>query len=255
MTTYFHIRLSDQLFIKNEQATCHEFNPAVIEFAKNQLCKYIIALENADAEEKRTHIHIHGESNICRNSQSLRREWDKAKLPKGRGSYSLKSHDNSVKPPDEKGYIYVCKGKDSYSKTPPCIISKYGFTDEQINEMHEEYWANNKIYQAQQSQLNQPEAIKVDLSELPIVKKKQKTITWTQALIEEIGMTYPDKTWNRYLESDKIQICDLILDRMGSGGKALDEMLFKRHFNAVFNGIRKTNKDKTAFRQRFYDCV
>lgn len=253
--TYFHIRLSAQLFVKDQTASHQVFNPAVLEFCKNHLCKYIIALENADSEDKRTHIHIHGESVCFKNSQSLRRAWESAKLPTGRGNYSLKSHDNTVKPPDERGYIYVCKGKDSFVKEPPCIMAKSGFSDEEINELHEKYWADNRIYQDQLRKANQPETIKVDLSLLPEVKKKPKQITWTQALIEEINATYPDKTWNVYLDVDKREICDLILDRMGAGGKALDEIIFKRIFYAVYNGIRKTNQNKTAFRQRFYDCV
>lgn len=253
--TYFHIRLSTNLFVKVETASHHEFNPLVIEFCKKHLCKYIIALENADLEDKRTHIHIHGESVCHKNSQSLRRAWDSFGLPTGRGNYSLKSHDNTVKKPDEKGYVYVCKGKDSFVKDPPCIMSKLGFSDDDIKELHEKYWSENKIYQDQLRKANQPEPIRCDLTLNPEVPKKKKTITWTQKLIEEINLNYPDKLWNVSLETDKVEICNLILDRMGVGGKALDEIIFKRIFFAVYNGLRKTKQDKTNFRQRFYDCV
>ena len=261
--TYFHIRLSTDLFVKVPTASHSEFNPAILQFAENHLYKYIIALENADKEDNRTHIHIHGECGTGLNSQSMRRRWIEAHMPQGRGNYSIRCYDNAPykensqekKIPDARGYVYVCKGKDSYEKTIPCIMGKKGFTDEDINELHEQYWAENKIYQEQIRQSQQPEPIKCDLSQNPEVQRKKKTITWTQALIEEINAVYPDRTWNVYLDVDKKEICDLILDRMGRGGKALDEMIFKRIFYAVYNGIRKTNQNKTAFRQKFYDCV
>lgn len=257
--TYFHIRVSTDLFIDNHIAEgmtsaggLHTvFNPKFDAFAINHFSKYIMVLENADADEKRTHIHIHGESAIHGNSQSMRRAWLKDNLPTGRGSYSCKSHDNTCKIPDIKGYVYVCKGPESFVKTPPKIMGMLGFTEDDILQLHEEYWKNNSVYQKSL----QPEPIKVDLSEVPTVKKKPKQITWTQKLIQEINDCYPDKVWNINLETDTRTLCDLILDNMGQGGKALDKIVFRRIFNAVYNGVRKTNQAKTDFRQRFYDCI
>lgn len=259
MTTYFHIRVSTDLFVDSHIATgsthaggmSTTFNPKFKEFCIAHFNKYIMALENADADEKRTHIHIHGESVLHGNSQSMRRAWLKANLPTGRGSYTLKSHDNTVKPPDYNGYIYVCKGPETFVKTPPEIMGKEGFTDDDIIELHEEYWRNNKIYQKSL----QPESIKVDLSELPVVKKRKKTITWTQQMIYDIDACYPDKTWSNCLKADKEKLCDLILDNMAQGGKALDKTVFRRIYNAVYNGVRKTNQDRAVFRQGFYDCI
>lgn len=264
--TYFHIRVSTCLFIDGNIAHKLEnpdgekphaggmytsFNPKFKQFCNNHFNKYIMVLENADADEKRTHIHIHGESAIHGNSQSIRRAWVKDGLPTGRGAYSCKGHDNTVKPPDATGYVYVCKGPEAFVKSPPQVMAKAGFSDEEITQLHEEYWANNKIYQKSL----QPEPIKVDLSEAPIVKKRQKTITWTQQMIYDIEAVYPDKCWSLQQETDKTKLCDLILDKMGQGGKALDKVVFRRIFYAVYNGVRKTNQDKTMFRQGFYDCI
>ena len=78
MTTYFHIRVSTDLFVDSHIATgsthaggmSTTFNPKFKEFCIAHFNKYIMALENADADEKRTHIHIHGESVLHGNSQS-----------------------------------------------------------------------------------------------------------------------------------------------------------------------------------------
>jgi len=255
--TYFHIRVSTNLFVDSDLAQGKEhaggtstvLNPKFGSFCINHFSKYIMVLENADADEKRTHIHIHGESATHGNSQSMRRAWLKDSLPTGRGSYSCKSHDNSIKPPDKNGYIYVCKGPEAFVKTAPQILAKEGFTDDQITELHEEYWANNKIYQKSL----QPEPIKVDLSEAPVVAKRPKTITWTQRLIYDIESSYPDKEWS--IEFDRKKLCDLILDKMGQGGKALDKVIFRRIFNAVYNGVRKSSEDQTMFRLGFYNCI
>lgn len=276
--TYFHIRVSAGLYIDKKQIDYwkqhgkfevlsdqerlyraydndHGFNPLFEHFCNNHLTRYIMVLENADAEEKRPHIHIHGQSAIHGNSQSIRRAWVKAHLPTGRGSYSCKSHDNSVKPPNERGYVYVCKGPEAFVKKEPDVRGKLGFSDEDILQLHEEYWANNKIYQESLRPEPIVESIKVDLSDEPIVKKRPKTITWTQQLICDINAVYPDKTWSLQLETDKTKLCDLILDKMGQGGKALDKVVFRRIFYSVYNGVRKTNQDKTMFRQGFYDCI
>lgn len=255
--TYFHIRVSASLFVDSDIAQGKEHaggvstvvNPKFKEFCINHFNRYIMVLENADAEEKRTHIHIHGESATHGNSQSMRRAWVKAALPTGRGSYSCKSHDNSVKPPNERGYVYVCKGPEPFVKTPPTVLGKEGFTDDDIIQLHEEYWANNKIYQA----ALHPEPIKVDLSDAPTVGKRPATITWTQRLIYDIEIAYPDKEWS--LEFDRKKLCDLILDKMGQGGKALDKVIFRRIFLAVYNGVRKSNEDQVMFRLGFYNCI
>lgn len=268
--TYFHIRLSSQIFVKCEKTLKDEFNPAVHQFAENHLCEYIIALENADEDVKTTHIHIHGKSTLYDNTvapaQSLRRSWESAGLPMGRGVYTIKSRDNVSgfrdpltkkipKTVDAEGYVYVCKGPESWIKSNPRILASKGFSEEQIDEFHEQYWLNNKGYQDQLRREKQPEPIKVDMEQAPEVKRRKKVITWTQAIINEINNIYPDKTWDKTDRDQKIFLCDIILDRMGSGGKALDNFIFIRTFNAVYNGIRKSNKSKTDFRQGYYDLV
>ena len=70
--SYFHIRVSTGLFIDSHLSNGSEYaggvsttlNPKFKEFCINHYSKFIMVLENADADEKRTHIHIHGESTI-----------------------------------------------------------------------------------------------------------------------------------------------------------------------------------------------
>lgn len=226
---YFHIRLTADIE-----------NPRYAQYARERTTKHILVQENADSDCKQPHLHYHFES-LHTNDQSLRREFKKwFSALSGNKDYSLKVGD-------EVGYVYVCKGTDpDWEIGKPTVLSTT-FSDDEIKEFHRRYWNHNS-------------RIVVNLSETTELipkKKREKRPTWTQEIIQELKTAYPSKKWNLDLDTDKRSLCDKILDRMGEGGKALDEIIFRRIFYAVYNGLKHYMDDehKTEFRQKFYRCL
>jgi len=215
-------------------------NPRYIQFAKERTVTHILVSEAPDDEEKRPHIHCHFTA-LNKNDQSVRREFLKW-FPeiKGNGDYSCKERN-------AYGFNYVCKGTDRDWDTGKPTVLSTTFSEDEIKEFHRLYW-------------NHHDRIVVPLTDSPepeVKKKREKRPTWTQEIISELKTAYPSKKWNLDLETDKISLCDKILDRMGEGGKALDEIIFRRIFYAVYNGLKHhmTDDSKTEFRQKFYRCL
>lgn len=227
---HFHIRLTADIE-----------NNRYAQYAVERTTKHILVRENADEDCKQTHLHIHFES-LHSNDQSLRREFKKwFSALSGNKDYSLKQGD-------ELGYVYVCKGTDSdWEIGKPTVLSTT-FSEDEIKEFHRRYWNHKSRVVVKLSETAEPPEPK---------KKKTRAPSWTERVTEEIRTNYPDKKWNLDLETDKISLCDKILDRMGDSGKALDEIIFRRIFYAVYNGLKHqmTNETKTEFRQKFYRCL
>jgi len=226
---HFHIRLTADIE-----------NAKYPQYAVERTVAHIIVRENADLDCKQTHLHLHFNS-VHSNDQSLRREFKKW-FPALSGN-----KDYSLKEGDELGYVYVCKGTSSDWETGKPTVLSTTFSESEIQEFHRRYWNHKSRIVVKLAETAEPE----------IKKKKTRTPTWTERVIDEIRTNFPAKIWNLDLESDKIHLCDLILDRMGDVGKALDEMIFRRTFYAVYNGLRHNMayESKTEFRSKFYRCL
>lgn len=197
-------------------------------YFEQKTVKYILVQENPDEDCKQVHLHAMFTC-LHKNDQAVRRELKKW-FPEFKGNEAY-----SVKEGTIKGWNYVCKGPNSIIKTFPIVVSTTE-TNEQIIEWHEEYW-QHRIDNA---------PIKSDvivvLDDEPIVKKKIRTQTWTEKLIEQLNteLTYGEvKYADVFSETYTMHnyVMDKVLDAMGPSGKALDDLILIRLVNAVINGI------------------
>jgi len=225
----FHIRLTSPNYLSSEQ---------LITFSKQRLVKHILVEENADAQCKQTHNHLHAET-LYKNDQAYRREIKKW-FPALAGN-----KDYSLKPGDDRGYQYVCKGTGRDWDTGKPNVLSTTFSEEEIQEFHRLYW------------IEQPEttAIKVDLTDLAEPKKKIKCKTFMQKLIDEVILNYPDKTWDIDQETDLSILTEKLYSAMGSAGKNLDNFIWIRMLNALYMGLPKIyevrEREKTNLKEIF----
>jgi len=232
---HYHIRLTANI-------GCHRY----AQYLTERTVTHLMVTENADEDCKQTHHHCHFTS-IQKNDQALRREYKKwFPLLSGNKDYSLKEGD-------AVGFNYVAKGSGPDWETQKPHVVSTTFSDEEVKEFHRQYW-------------NHHDRIKVDLTPqanfdhidalLTAVKKeRKKKPTWTQSVIAEIRELHPDKGYDYNHHEDRVYLVDKILSRMGTDGKALDEIVFKRMFFAVYNGLKKTPKAHGDFKRKFYECL
>ncbi|WP_445779371.1 hypothetical protein [Shewanella sp.] len=225
-TLFYHIRISKDIANQTNN---------YLKFVNDNFLRWIVVRENDDDAEHRVHLHVHGES--VHKRSTFRRKWDSV-FPdvKGNRDFAIKDEKNA-QPPDEKGYVYVCKGTgpdwDCPEQKPEVLSST--FSESQIQENHRIYWSEWK-------KSVKGDVITVDISESlkTIVKEtKQKTKNWTQKVIYEIQEEYEDtSTWR--LNDHTINIITrFMLSRMAKDGKALDGTIFRRLFYAIWNGIAR----------------
>lgn len=223
---FYHIRITKDIANQTNN---------YLKFVSDNFLRFIVVRENEDDAEHRVHLHVHGES--VHKRSTFRRKWETA-FPDVKGNRDFAIKDEKTKnPPDEKGYIYVSKGTGpdwDCSEQKPVVLSST-FSENQIQENHRIYWEewmkNNK---------SEVVTIEFDESLKTIVKEtKKKTKTWTQKVIYELQEEYEDTSNWRLNEVTINIITRFMLLRMSKDGKALDNMIFKRLFYAIWNGIAR----------------
>lgn len=236
---FFHIRCSARLFTAD-----NSFNPIFKEFCDNHFSRYIMVLENPDLTDKTVHIHIHGQSCVCKTYKQMFTAWNKANMPTGGNAvYSIKSPDKSKPPPNGVGYTYICKGTSSEQPDglPDVKGVKY-FTPEMIEGFHASYWETWHIK-------SQSQPVVVNLDEVPQVKPRRQYISWTEKTINDIRALNPDKQWNH--QRDRRILVEYIMKAMGAKGRALDAMIFRRQYWSIFNGLPHTEEDTNRLYDQF----
>jgi len=235
---HYHIRLTANI-------GCHRYAQYLVE----RTVSHLMVTENSDEDCKQTHHHCHFTS-IQKNDQALRREYKKwFPLLSGNKDYSLKEGN-------EVGFNYVAKGSGPDWETQKPHVVSTTFSDEEVKEFHRQYWNHHDrtIMPVAVGQAIINEAHD-HATYLALKKERKKRPTWTQEVINEIRTAHPDHGYDYNHHEDRKYLVDKILLRMGEGGKALDETVFRRIFFAVYNGLKKTSKAHGEFRQKFYQCL
>jgi len=239
---YFHIRLTHNVG-----------NPKYAQYMKERTVTHLMVTENEETADKQAHHHCHFVS-IKTNSQSLRREFLKW-FPEiaGNGSYALKD-GTGKKPANARGFVYVAKGTGpDWDTQKPNVVST-SFSDDEVKEFHRQYWNHHDRIIVNTADLSHVGDAKQQLQDIAKAERRKRP-TWTQSVISEIRIQHPDHGYDYQDHLDRKYLVDKILSRMGEGGKALDETVFRRIFFAVYNGLKKTPKAHGEFRQKFYQCI
>lgn len=236
---YFHIRCSAQLFVDD-----NSFNPIFKEFCDNHFTRYIMVLENPDVSDKTVHIHIHGESSVCKTYKHMFNAWTKSNMPKGgNAAYGIRAPDSPTKP-TWLGYVYVCKGTSHFNPDGlPDVKGVKQYTSDDICDFHEQYW--DRVHLETQSS----DPVVVNLEDIPQVKPRRQYISWTEKTINDIRSMNPDKQWNHI--RDRRILVEYIMKAMGAKGRALDAMIFRRQYWSIFNGLPHTDEDTNRLYDQF----
>lgn len=211
-------------------------------FAKQTTIQHVLALEGADEEEKKPHLHLHCEVTI---SESTFRRKVKSWFPaiKGNGEFSVREKTANI-----VGYYYTCKGTGPDWETGKPTIISTSFTEDQIKEFHRIYW-------------NKKQEQKVDLTaaieegEKP-TKKRQRTKTFMEKIRDQLIEENPDREWTLTqsvdpLESDLIELSEYLYKKLGQSVKNIDQTIFNRMLNGLYAGLPKSSEREREEVERF----
>lgn len=180
--------------------------------------KYIISKEIASRE----HIQCYVVTNVVKKTwvnkfnlkfKDLDRRDKYVELDKGQTKY------------------YVCKGDNK--ETPPVVLAKLGFTDEDVIEFHQEYWKDKK----------QPNIEEILLSPSETIIKKQPKLRKPTFMCEcrnELEDLWPEKEWAK---KDKLIVFKKVMYKLGSYCKCLDHVILSRMTYGVLNSLIKNTKE------------
>lgn len=216
--------------------TCSgELQSQIVDFIMRNAKEYIVCVEQANRE----HIHCYCVLNITKKT------WvNKFNLK----FTNMDRRDKYVEPDKGKTKLYVCKGTgvDQY-----VILSKRGFTDEDIINFNHEYWANN----------TKPN-IELEITESPKSEEpKQKKIakpSFMKQVRNELEDLYPDKEWTM---EDKPIVFKRLMFMLGASCKNLDHIIISRMTYGVLNSLIKDKKEwleywyKKAFGEYLYETI
>lgn len=171
---------------------------------------YILVVEQADEEVKRTHTHawIQDEITIDAFRKQLKKRFP---LINGNKDFSIVR----VKNPDEM-LRYVCKGvSDDHM---PLVVGAT-ITKLDINDYHKRYWEARKDFKASKG----------------ITKTKNQTQSWSDKMFEELKEHIP---YIEEISSHEIkQITAFTLKRLGRTGKKLGLKLISEMVLGFANGL------------------
>jgi len=197
--------------------TCSgDLQAQIVEFITRNANKYIVAREFANRE----HIQCYVETNITKKT------WVNKFNIKFTG---MDRRDKYVEPDKGKTKQYVCKDGD--------IISKRGFTDEEIENFKIEYRKENP----------KPEiSLKIEeIHDAPLLEnskkvKKTKAPTFMMQCRNKLLDEYPDKDWSM---KDKPLVFRNVMYLLGQGCKNLDHIIISRMTYGVLNSLIKDKKE------------
>lgn len=197
--------------------TCSgELQEGIVDFIMRNANKYIIAREIATRE----HIQCYVETRWCKKT------WVNEFNKKFKG---MDRRDKYVEPDKGATKFYVCKDGD--------IISKRGFTDEDIENFRASYHATHS---------KPPISLKIEESLIspPVIVtqkvKKQKTPTFMTICRNELEEEYPEKEWTK---NDRPIVFKKIMHKLGQGCRNLDHIIISRMTYGVMNSLIKDKKE------------
>jgi len=221
---YYHTRVTVDIL-----------NPRYGQFATERTVEHILVRENADVDCKQPHIHLMCKS-LHKNEQAYRAEFKGTKKKAG-WFYSLTGNGAySIKVANRTGYNYVCKGESSDWETGKPEVLSTTFSEEEIKEFHRQYWNHHD-----RVKINLTQEAKVDENLQPRVKKIRAK-NFYEVIVDELTTAYPDRVFNKHKDSRFLTV--YILKKMGARGRALDDIIFKRTFYAVYNGLKKDDESQ-----------
>lgn len=141
----------------------------------------------------------------------------------------METRDKYVEPDKGSTKFYVCKGDNC--DTLPNVISKRGFTDDDISIFHKTYWDTQTK--------TKDNVVKVNPDiEFPIGKvKRVPPMRLVRDRLEEL---YPEKDWSM---KDKPLVAVSVLNILGEGCKTLDHIILSRMTYGVLNSLVKNKKE------------
>lgn len=126
---------------------------------------------------------------------------------------------------------YVCKGKSLVDL--PDIIAKRGFTDEDVMQLHKQYWESHIPEEIKNIPVLPPE---VEIQKPPKVKKP----TFMKELRQTLEDEYPDKDWSM---KDKPIVFKKLMYMLGQNCRNLDHIIISRMTYGVLNSLIKDKKE------------
>lgn len=199
--------------------TCSgELQQEIVEFITRNAAKYIIAQEFASRE----HIQCYVETSV------VKKTWVNKFNAKFHG---LDRRDKYVEPDKGKTLLYVCKGADL--ATQPVILAKRGFTDEEVTNLHKEYW-KHQIPIEIQNICDTPPLTKEEKV------KKSKPLPFMKQVRLKLDTEYPDKDWSM---SDRTLVFKNVMYLLGDQCKALDRNIITRMTYGVLNSLVKSKQE------------
>jgi len=142
---------------------------------------------------------------------------------KGNQSYSCETLKKEL----ENNIRYLCKGTKDI--LPQVLFSSY--SDEEIKLFHEQYWSENK----------------------KVVKEKNKTISWSQQLTQDIQNEYPQSCNFTYCAVDIQIITRRTLLQLGATSKKLNHMIVRDLVLGQLNALNKYSLHEDIYMKAFPD--
>lgn len=197
--------------------TCQgDLQTQVVDFISRHALKYIVAREFASREHIQCYIEY----------DNAKKTWDntfRIKFP------TMDRRDKYFKLDRGTTKLYVCKDND--------IISKRGFTDEDIENLHTQYHLNNPQTQ-----------ISLNIDEVDVLPplpknekpKKPRPPTFMCLCRNELQDEYPFLDWAK--KHKKIVFLK-VMSNLGQGVRNLDHVIVTRMVYGVLNSLIKDKKE------------
>lgn len=221
---YYHARVTVDIL-----------NPRYAQFAKERTLEHILVRENADVDCKQPHIHLMCKT-LHKNDQGFRREFKGDNKVDGWFPNLAGNGQYSIKKGSLTGYNYVCKGETNIWETANVEVLSTSFSEEQLKEFHRQYWNHHD-----REKINLTKEAEVDENLQPKIKKIRKK-NFYEEVVDELTTAYPDRVYNKH--KDAGFLTKYILRKMGARGRALDDLIFKRTFYAVYNSLKKDDESQ-----------
>lgn len=206
--------------------TCSESKQLeVVDFITRNANKFIISREQAARE----HLQCYVEMDITKKT------WVNKFNLKVKG---LKPRDKYVEPDKGGTLLYVCKGDNLM--TPPEVLGKRGFTDEDVTNFHKQYWESHIPEEIQNIPVSLPEVSTQIVQSQAFVVKKSKKPTFMMEIRLILEDEYPDREWTM---NDKSIVFKKIMFRLGQNCKNLDHIIISRMTYGVLNSLIKDKKE------------
>lgn len=145
----------------------------------------------------------------------------------------MNRRDKYVEPDKGKTKIYVCKGANPSS--PPEVLGKRGFSDEDIIAYHNQYWEEHLPIALQEAAANAVEVV------APSVKvRKPRTPNFNERVRDELDAMFPDRIWK---SKDKPIVYKKVMSSLGRHARNLDHAILARMVFGVLNSLIKQNRE------------